>query len=104
VDRKNIVFIIIENYMKKEVYCVVHGDVQGVFFRQFVKEKADSLGVFGYVKNKEDGTVEIVAQGDELVVKNFLESISAGPENAQVESMNVMWGKVEEEYSKFDIL
>ena len=49
--------------MKKEVYCTVHGEVQGVFFRQFVKEKADQLGVFGYAKNLPDGTVEIVAQG-----------------------------------------
>jgi acylphosphatase len=90
--------------MKKEVYCVVHGNVQGVFFRQFAKEKADSLCVFGYAKNMEDGTVEVVAQGEEDVLKTFLESISAGPENAQVESLNVMWGKVEEEYTQFDML
>jgi acylphosphatase len=90
--------------MKKEVYCIVHGDVQGVFFRQFAKDKADSLGVFGYAKNLEGGTVEVVAQGEENNLKLFLESISAGPENAQVESMNVMWGKVEEEYTKFDQL
>ena len=90
--------------MKKEVYCIVHGDVQGVFFRQFAKEKADSFGIFGYVKNMNDGTVEVVAQGEENTLKTFLESISAGPENAQVESLNVMWGKVEEEYTKFDCL
>ena len=90
--------------MKKEVYCIVHGDVQGVSFRQFAKEKADNLGVFGYAKNLEDGTVEVVAQGEENNVKSFLESISAGPEDAQVESLNVMWGKVEEDYTKFDQL
>ena len=90
--------------MKKEVYCIVHGDVQGVFFRQFAKEKADTLGVVGYAKNLEDGTVEVVAQGEENVLKTFLESISAGPENAQVESLNVVWGKVEEQYTQFDRL
>ena len=90
--------------MKKEVYCVIHGNVQGVSFRHFAKEKADSLGVLGYAKNMDDGTVEVVAQGEENVLKTFLESISAGPENAQVESMNVMWGKVEEEYTQFDQL
>lgn len=90
--------------MKKEVYCIIHGDVQGVSFRRFAKEKADILGVFGYAKNLEDGTVEVVAQGEENDVKSFLESISAGPEDAQVESMNVMWGKVEEDYTKFDQL
>jgi acylphosphatase len=90
--------------MKKEVYCTVHGDVQGVFFRQFAKEKADAVGVFGYAKNLDDGTVEVVAQGEESNLKTFLESISAGPEDAQVESLNVMWGKIEEEYTQFDQL
>ena len=90
--------------MKKEVYCIVHGDVQGVSFRQFAKEKADNLGVLGYAKNLEDCTVEVVAQGEENNVKSFLESISAGPEDAPVESLNVMWGKVEEDYTKFDQL
>ena len=90
--------------MKKEVYCIVHGDVQGFLFRQFAKEKADGLGVFGYVKNLEDGTVEVVAQGDESILKVFLESISAGPEDAQVDSINIMWGKIEEPYTSFDQL
>jgi acylphosphatase len=90
--------------MKKEVYCVVHGNVQGVSFRQFAKEKADSLGVFGYAKNMPDNTVEVVAQGEENNLKIFLESISAGPKNAQVESLNVMWGKIEEGYTQFDQL
>ena len=90
--------------MKKEVLCIFHGNVQGVFFRQFAKEKADLFAVTGYVKNLDDGKVELVAQGDENVVKNFLESISAGPENGEVESMNVSWGKPTEEFTQFDIL
>jgi acylphosphatase len=90
--------------MKKEVYCVIHGEVQGVLFRKFAKEKADGLGIFGYAKNMDDGTVEVIAQGDEDTLKFFLESISAGPENAQVESLNVMWGKIEEKYTQFDQL
>ncbi len=88
--------------MKKEVLCIVSGDVQGVFFRQFAKEKAVALGVTGYAKNLPDGTVEVVAQGEDQVLKNFLESISAGPENAEVESLNVSWGKITEEFSQFD--
>jgi acylphosphatase len=90
--------------MKKEILCTIYGDVQGVSFRQFAKEKADNLGVFGYAKNMPDGTVEVVAQGEENTLKTFLESVSAGPENAQVESLNVMWGKAEEPYTKFDQL
>ncbi len=90
--------------MKKEVICTVHGDVQGVFFRAFAQEKALAFGVTGYAKNMDDGTVEVLAQGDESSVKNFLESISAGPQNAQVESLNVMWGKPTEDFSQFDII
>ena len=90
--------------MKKEVLCIVHGEVQGVFFRQFAKEKALLLSVVGYAKNLEDGTVEVIAQGEEASLKSFLESISAGPENAQVESLAVSWGKPTEEFTKFDTL
>jgi len=90
--------------MKKEIYCTIEGEVQGVFYRAFAKEKADNLGVFGYAKNTDDGKVEVVAQGEEETLKTFLESIGAGPENAQVDSLSIMWGKIEEPYTQFDIL
>ncbi len=89
----------------KEVYCLVYGDVQGVSYRQYAREKARALGVTGYAKNMEDGTVEVVAQGPEETLRNYLGFISAGPETAQVESINVSWGPIDEEkFSSFDVL
>ena len=89
---------------QKEVYCVVYGNVQGVFYRQYASDKARELGITGYAKNMEDGTVEVVAQRSEENLRNYLGFVSAGPENAQVESINVSWGPAEEKFSQFDIL
>ncbi|MBX4198314.1 acylphosphatase [Candidatus Parcubacteria bacterium] len=89
----------------KEILCKVYGDVQGVFFRTFAKEKAGEFGVTGYAKNLEDETVEVVAQGTKENLDKFLGAISVGPDNAQVESINVMWGPVpDEKFTQFDIL
>ena len=52
--------------MKKTKKILVKGLVQGVFFRQFIKEQADKLGICGYVRNLDDGRVEAVVEGDDL--------------------------------------
>jgi acylphosphatase len=89
----------------KEIYCKVYGMVQGVFYRKFVQEKAQAFNVTGFAKNLEDGTVEIVAQGREEDLRKFLEPVSAGPDSAEVESINVSWGPLpEEKFTQFDIL
>ncbi len=87
----------------KEIYCKIYGNVQGVTFRQFAKIRAGECLVTGYAKNLDDGTVEIVAQGQEENLKQFLASVSAGPEEAEVESLNVMWGPVEVPMKEFEI-
>ncbi len=89
--------------MKKEVLCIVSGKVQDVFFRAFAEKKAAEFSVTGYAKNLPDSTVEVVAQGDEEKVKLFVQAISAGPEEAEVESMNVSWGKPSADYPDFHI-
>ncbi len=88
----------------KELYCKIEGEVQGVTYRQFVQEKAFEYKVTGTVQNMDDGSVEVVAQGDDPILKQFLESISAGPEEAQVESLSVQWGPVEIPMTGFEIL
>ncbi len=88
--------------MVKEILATVHGDVQGVFFRDFAKNKAQKLAIVGYAKNMPEGTVEVIGQGEEEKLKEFLNAISAGPEEAQVESIDVMWGKPTEDFKTFD--
>lgn len=63
---------------------VVTGRVQGVFYRAFAKEAADELGVRGWVRNREDGAVELVAEGD---VDALVEKLRAGPVAARVEEV-----------------
>ncbi len=89
----------------KEMYAKVYGDVQGVNFRTFAKAKAQELSITGYVKNLEEGTVEIVGQGSEENLKNFFNYISVGSEHAEVESVDVSYGPLpEEKFTQFDVL
>ncbi len=89
--------------MRKEIYAKVYGNVQGVFFRQFTKDKAQALAIVGYAKNMIDGTVDIIAQGEEENLKQFVEAISAGPETAEVDSLELEWGRPTEDFLGFTI-
>lgn len=67
----------------------VSGHVQGVFFRVSTKEVADRLGVRGRVKNDDDGTVFIEAEGTDAAVDQLVEWCRKGPPHAQVRSVEV---------------
>lgn len=66
---------------------LISGLVQGVGFRFFAQRSAARHQVLGYVKNLEDGRVETFVQGDEMVVKAFMEDMNAGPYYARVEDI-----------------
>ncbi len=59
--------------MKIELYVLISGRVQGVWFRANTKNKADELGLSGWVKNTIDGKVEAVFEGDEKNIFNMIE-------------------------------
>ncbi len=61
-----------------------HGRVQGVFFRDTVSSEADSRGVAGWVKNRDDGTVEAVFEGDPDAVQAMVDLCGSGPKSADV--------------------
>lgn len=65
----------------------VQGKVQGVFFRASTKEKADELGVKGWVRNESDGSVLIEAEGEEELVKAFEEWCWEGSSGARVKDV-----------------
>jgi acylphosphatase len=69
--------------------AVVHGNVQGVFFRDSVRRAADQAGVAGWVANNDDGTVEAVFEGDEDAVESMLAFCREGPPRADVERVDV---------------
>jgi acylphosphatase len=68
---------------------VVHGSVQGVFFRDTARRKAESRGVTGWVRNCSDGTVEALFEGDPEAVEAMVAFAREGPRGAQVERVDV---------------
>jgi acylphosphatase len=67
---------------------VVHGSVQGVFFRDSCRREARSLGLAGWVTNRRDGAVEAVFEGDPEAVAALVEWCRHGPRGAEVESVD----------------
>ena len=68
---------------------VVHGRVQGVFFRDSTQREADSAGVAGWVRNCGDGTVEAVFEGEDAAVERMLDFVRGGPGRADVDDVEV---------------
>jgi acylphosphatase len=69
--------------------AIVHGHVQGVFFRDSVQRLADRLGVAGWVRNNWDGTVEAVLEGEGARVDQVVEFMRDGPRGARVDGIQV---------------
>ena len=69
--------------------AVIHGRVQGVFFRDTARREAESRSVAGWVTNRSDGAVEAVFEGDEDAVEAMLRSCRQGPGRAEVERVEV---------------
>jgi acylphosphatase len=67
----------------------VHGQVQGVFFRDSTRERAQAAGVGGWVRNCSDGSVEAVLEGDPGAVEQMLEFCRGGPPSAEVRRVEV---------------
>ena len=70
-------------------HCIVKGRVQGVGFRYFTFTTARKLGIKGWVKNLDNGDVEIHAEGDEAIMKEFLAQVYSGPSFASVVDVEV---------------
>ena len=68
---------------------IVHGFVQGVFFRSTLRERASALGVAGWARNTRDGTVEVVFEGDPDAVARLVELSREGPRGARVDRVEV---------------
>lgn len=67
----------------------VHGQVQGVFFRDSTRARAEALGVAGWVRNCRDGSVEAILEGDLAAVTEMLEFCRGGPPSAEVRRVDV---------------
>jgi len=86
------------------IKIVVSGLVQGVGFRYFTYRIARKLGLAGYVHNKADGGVEVVAEGGRQELLRFLEELRIGPSGSSVESVTVKWEEPKNDFHDFRIL
>ena len=84
------------------VHLFVQGRVQGVFYRASAQKKAEALGLTGWVKNCDDGSVEILAEGDKEKLKELIEWCRRGPTLASVSNIDLSWLEPEG-LSAFDI-
>jgi acylphosphatase len=78
------------------LHVVVRGRVQGVGFRWFVRERARRLGLAGWVRNREDGSVEVHAEGEPDALQRLRQDLCSGPSGAKVSGLD-------EEHSSPDV-
>ncbi len=89
-------------YMK-QLIVNFKGRVQGVGFRYMTLQLARTFSVCGYVRNLPDGSVEVKAEGDESVVKAFLEAIQQSRLSHHIESFSAEWKEGEGKWERFEI-
>jgi acylphosphatase len=87
----------------KQVHLFVRGRVQGVFFRASTQREAKRLGLTGWVRNRPEGHVEILAEGEEESLKDLIAWANRGPTAARVERVDVRWRGFGGEYFDFRI-
>ncbi len=89
---------------KKRANIKISGEVQGVTFRWFIERTARNLGLTGWVKNHEDGSVEVVAEGEKEKLDQLIKACGRGPSWAQVADLESNWQRYKGEFEDFKII
>lgn len=89
--------------MNKRVVLKVYGFVQGVAYRHNAQKEAFKLNLRGFVQNEKDGTVKIIAEGEEKKLKKFIDWCWKGSSYAKVEKVEVKWENFKNEFIDFEI-
>ena len=89
--------------MIKQVHLIISGYVQGVLFRANAQNAARKLQLSGFVHNLPDGSVEIVAEGEEAILNRLIEWCWKGPPAARVEHVAVSWHDATHKFSGFSV-
>lgn len=85
-------------------HLFIEGRVQGIFYRNWTQQQAQSLGLTGWVGNLADGRVEAVFEGPKTKVKEMVKKCYKGPGSAGVENVNVDWEKATGKFDGFEII
>ena len=88
----------------KRLVVRVGGRVQGVLFRHSARTHAEKLGLTGFVRNEADGSVVIVAEGEEPRLQEFLLWCRKGPPLARVDEIQIEWQEARGEFNRFETL
>ena len=88
---------------KLRAHIFILGKVQGVFFRAFVKESAEKLNLKGFVRNLEDGRIEVFLEGGIDEVRSMIEICKKGPKHAMIRDVEVKPESFQG-YSEFKVL
>ena len=93
-----------EGALQERVRILVSGRVQGVLFRKTMMDVAKTLGVTGWVRNRSDGSVEAVTEGEKTRLKELIEFCHSGPPGARVSNVGVEWSHFQDEFRGFRIV
>jgi len=86
-----------------QLRAVVHGEVQGVGFRYWIRRQARELGLTGYVRNRWNGTVEVVAEGGKASLQRLLNRLGQGPRSAWVQRVSAEWALYTGKFRFFEV-
>ncbi len=92
-----------EHMTHRAIHCLIEGHVQGVGYRYFALRMAGKLNLNGYVRNLPDGDVEVVVEGEEALLLEFLEELKRGPSYSEVRAVRITWKKPEGGYNSFTV-
>jgi acylphosphatase len=87
----------------KQLTAIVHGYVQGVSFRYYTQRAANRLGLTGWVANRRDGTVKVVAEGEEAALQEFLAFLHQGSPVASVQRVDETWREAAGDFQNFSV-
>ena len=85
------------------ISLIVKGKVQGVSFRWFTVRAGRELGLNGFAKNRDDGTVEVQAVGREVDCDSLIDQVKQGPAMSQVDDVEISWVNANEKFTDFEI-
>jgi acylphosphatase len=92
-----------ENGDRERAHVYVSGEVQGVFFRHSAREKAEQLGLVGWVRNLPDGRVQALFEGPSEKVREMIRWCEQGPQHAAVEDMDTEFEAYQGDLKGFEV-
>jgi acylphosphatase len=90
--------------MKKQLQATISGRVQMVMYRDFAQRKARKLGLVGTVQNQKDGSVNVIAEGEESILNDYVKYLNRGSILSKVKNVRISWAEPSGSFSDFTIL